>query len=82
MKYFILNNQSYKIEDWKRTNQQYLLELQKFLDKASNIQDKTLQYDVIIQMLKCDEILTKESENMFYHYYINGYHDAMNKNME
>jgi len=46
-------------EDWKKEGKRYLQELQKFLDKAENIENEELRKEVIIQMLKCDDELTK-----------------------
>jgi len=50
---------------WKETNESYLYELQKFLDIAENVADEKLKLDIIYQMLKCDEILTKIAEENF-----------------
>ena len=50
--------------DWKEKNQKYLLELQKFLDKAENINDIELKQSIINQMLKCDKVLTELAEKM------------------
>lgn len=52
-------------ENWKYTNENYLFELQKFLDIAENIEDEYLQNIVINQMLKCDKSLTIVAEEMF-----------------
>lgn len=46
-------------EDWKKEGKRYLQELQKFLDKAENIENEELRKEIIIQMLKCDDELTK-----------------------
>lgn len=46
-------------EDWKKESKEYLKELQKFLDKAENIENQELRNEIIIQMLKCDDELTK-----------------------
>ena len=60
------NNKNMKIyKDWKDSNQKYLNEIQKFLDKADNIESEELKEEIIIQMLKCDEILTKIAEEKF-----------------
>ena len=59
-------------EDWKKENKIYLKELQKFLDKAENIENEELRKDIIIQMLKCDEQLTKMTEEKFKSYYEQG----------
>lgn len=54
------NNTNMKLdEDWKKEGKRYLQELQKFLDKAENIENEELRKEVIIQMLKCDDELTK-----------------------
>jgi len=53
------------LRQWKETNEEYLYELQKFLDIADNITDERLKLDVIYQMLKCDEVLTKMIEENF-----------------
>lgn len=49
-------------KEWKEKNQQYLYELQKFFDIVDNIKDEELRMNIIYQMLKCDEILTKIAE--------------------
>ena len=68
-----INNKDMKIkEDWKKENKIYLRELQKFLDKAENIENEELKNEIIIQMLKCDEQLTKMAEEQFKSYYEQG----------
>lgn len=47
------------LKNIKEKDKQYLFELQKFLDTASNIKDEGLRTRVITHMLKCDDILTK-----------------------
>ena len=50
-----------KINDkltWKTNNKKYLCSIQKFLDKASNIENPDLRNEIIYQMLECDKILT------------------------
>jgi len=69
MKYIIVNNKKVGIPKWKYENEKYLFELQKFLDKVTNIKDKKLQEGIIIQMLICDEVLTNASEKHFKQYY-------------
>lgn len=59
-------------KDWKKEYKEYLKEVEKFLDKAENIEDEELKRDIIIQMLKCDEILTKIAEQEFKKYYEQG----------
>lgn len=59
-------------KEWKKKSKTYLRELQKFLDKADNIQNEDLKRDIIIQMLKCDEELTKLAEQKFQEYFKQG----------
>ena len=62
-----------KIEkNWKKESKVYLLEMQNFLDKVENIKDEILRKEIIIQMLKCDEELTKLAEKKFQEYYEQG----------
>lgn len=69
-------NISMKIEtDWKSKNKTYLNELQKFLDKAANIENKELREELIYQMLRCDKELTKMAEEKFQEYYEQGKND-------
>ena len=51
-------------QDWKMKNKEYLLELQRFLDKADNIENEELKNDIISQMLKCDKVLTKIAQEI------------------
>ena len=51
-------------QNWKNKNQQYLFELQKFLDIADNVEEEGLRKLIIYQMLKCDKCLTKIAESM------------------
>lgn len=53
------NNNIYKL---KIQSKEYKKELQKFLDKAENIENEDLRFEVICQMLKCDKVLTKIAE--------------------
>lgn len=50
---------------WKNKNEQYLFELQKFLDLADNIENEELRKAIIAQMLKCDKYLTNLAEQIF-----------------
>lgn len=50
---------------WKNRNEQYLFELQKFLDLADNIENEELRKAIISQMLKCDKCLTNLAEKIF-----------------
>ncbi len=65
-----------KDDSWKEKNEKYLVEIQKFLDKVENIEDEELKQSLIYQMLKCDEILTNISKEMFNMYYIKGREEA------
>ena len=67
------NNINMKIEkNWKIQSKEYLTELQKFLDKVENIENEDLRKEIIIQMLRCDEELTKIAEEKFEEYYEQG----------
>lgn len=48
--------------EWKQKNQEYLFELQKFFDVIDNIEEEEMRLDILYQMLKCDEVLTKVCE--------------------
>ena len=55
-----MNNNFLNINpSWKVKNTKYLCALQKFFDKASNIENTNLRNDIIYQMLECDKILTE-----------------------
>ena len=60
-----------ELEKNKWKNEQYLFELQKFLDLADNIKDEQLRKAIISQMLKCDKYgisvkcLTNIAEEIF-----------------
>ena len=56
----LVNNNS-----WKKRSQNYLIELERFLDKAQAIKDENLRKEIIIQMLKCDKELTIIAEKIF-----------------
>lgn len=45
--------------EWKDKNKRYLKQLQIFLDVADNIEREDLKETVILEMLKCDRILTE-----------------------
>ena len=53
-----------RLELIKKTDKNYLFELQKFLDIADNIEDTDLKQRVIYQMLKCDKVLTKLAQRL------------------
>lgn len=65
-----------KNKKWKEESKLYLKELQTFLDQAENIQDEILKRNIIYQMLRCDNVLTKLAENRFIDYYKMGYKKA------
>lgn len=52
--------------EWKTKNKKYLLEMEKFLDIVDSIKDENLREQIITQMLKCDEALTKAAEDFFW----------------
>ena len=69
----IINNINMKIqEDWKKESKKYLTEMQKLLDKLENIENEELRKEIIIQILKCDQGLTKLAEKKFKEYYNQG----------
>ena len=53
------NNNNTNTISWKNKNSKYLCAIQKFLDKASNIENVDLRNEIIYQMLECDKILTE-----------------------
>lgn len=53
-----------EIEKFKRTNEEYIKQMERFLDIASNIKDKELQESIIFQMLRCEKILTDMTEKL------------------
>ena len=59
------DNNKVNKNNWKSKNKKYLLELEKFLDKAESIKDENLRKEIIIQMLKCDIELTLCAEKIF-----------------
>lgn len=63
-------------EKWKNENEEYIRAVEKFLDRASNIQDEELRESVINNMLICDRILTKISEDKFKEVYEMAYKDG------
>ena len=50
---------------WKNKNEQYLYELQKFLDLTDNIENEELRKQIVAQMLKCDKCVTNLAEKIF-----------------
>ena len=49
---------------YKQKDNEFLAQLQKFLDITDNIPNEELRLEVVYQMLKCDEILTKIAERI------------------
>ena len=54
MKSIIKNN-----EEWKTKNKKYIKELQKMFDIIDNVQDEELKNRILLQFVKCDEIITE-----------------------
>lgn len=52
-------------DNWKANSKEYLLELEKFLDKVESIKDENLKKEIVMQMLKCDKALTLCAEKIF-----------------
>ena len=50
---------------WKEKDERYIKELQKFFDITDNIKNEQLKMDVIYQMIKCEETITKIAEENF-----------------
>jgi len=67
------------LENWKLQNKKYLLELEKFLDRAENIKDEELKREIVMQMLRIDNELTTFAEEMFQRMYERGIQDANSK---
>ena len=67
-------------KNWKKRSKKYLIELEHFLDMAESIKDEDLRRNVIIQMLKCDDELTKLAEKIFEEKYNEGIEIGKNTN--
>ena len=63
-------------KSWKEKNKKYLIELQRFLDQADNIENFELRTSITNQMLICDKVLTEIAEEMFMSFYNAGYKRA------
>ena len=63
-------------KSWKEKNKKYLIELQRFLDQADNIENFELRTSITNQMLICDKVLTEIAEEMFMSFYNAGYKQA------
>lgn len=57
-----INNEVENNLAWKEKNKEYLMQLQKFLDSTDSIEKEDLKNNVIAQMLKCDNVLTKAAQ--------------------
>ncbi len=57
-----INNEIENNLAWKEKNKEYLMQLQKFLDSTDSIEKEDLKNNVIAQMLKCDNVLTKAAQ--------------------
>lgn len=68
--------------EWKNKNEEYLFELQKMLDLIDNVEDEDLKRRIIHQCLKCDNLLTELSEDLFYLYYIKGKKEALENKLK
>ncbi len=73
-KNFFLNN--VVGEQWKNSDEKYLDALQRFLDRASNIENEELRESIIGNMLVCDKILTDISEAQFVKLYKRAYKEG------
>ena len=62
--------------EWKEKNSEYLMNVQSFLDKVDNVENEGLKKDIITQILKCDDILTKLAEEEFIKQYKKGQKEA------
>ena len=54
-----------ELEKNKWKNEQYLFELQKFLDLADNNKNEQIRKAIISQMLKCNKKIKKIAEEIF-----------------
>lgn len=52
-----------RIDELKSNNKEYIYELQKLFDIVDNVLSEELKMDIINQMLKCENILSKIMEN-------------------
>ena len=51
--------------EWKEKNQEYIMELERFLDRTDSIKDEQLRREIIARMLICDKVLTELAEQKF-----------------
>ncbi len=64
--------------EWKEKNKEYIKELELFLDKSDVIKDEATRLEIVTQMLKCDEVLTKICEQKLLECYNEGYKNGKN----
>lgn len=65
MKKKMNNNNMEELKNWKKNAKKYLIEMERFLDLADNIEQEDLKTRIIGQMLRTDDELTKEAEKIF-----------------
>lgn len=46
-------------EEWKTKNKRYVKELQKMFDIIDNVQDEELKNRILLQFVRCDELITE-----------------------
>ena len=46
-------------DNWKVKNKRYLKELQKMLDIIDNVKDEELKNRILLQFVKCEDLLTE-----------------------
>ena len=64
------------MKKWKESNEEYLKELQAFLDAVENVSNKELRDTIRYHTLKCDDIVTNIAEKMFTVYYQEGVRES------
>ena len=64
--------------EWKEKNQEYIMELERFLDRTDSIKDEQLRREIIARMLICDKVLTELAEQKFLEKYNEGYKKGKN----
>ena len=65
--------------EWKEKNQEYIMELERFLDRTDSIKDEQLSREIIARMLICDKVLTELAEQKFLEKYNEGYKKGKNE---
>lgn len=46
-------------EEWKTKDERYIKELQKMFDIIENVKDEELKNRIILQFVKCDDLITE-----------------------